>query len=109
MDLSDENLLEEGPGADFQGATLQIHQDSYLCSRSPSSLEDEESVAKLSLSPDESRLLPTERQAGKRDGSVDEKGSKPAVSSGVGGVSPIISIPKRSKFKCFFFTKSEAL
>jgi hypothetical protein len=99
MELSDENLLEEGPGADFQGATLQIHQDSFLCSRSPSSLEDEVYVAKLSESPDASRLLPVEREAGKRAGSMDENGLKPAVSSGVGVVSPIISIPKRSKDK----------
>ncbi|XP_021932849.1 tumor protein p63-regulated gene 1-like protein isoform X2 [Zootermopsis nevadensis] len=101
MDLSNENLLEEGPGADFQGATLQIHQDSYLCSRSPSSLENEVSVAKLSVSPDASRLLLVEREAGKRGGSIDENGLKPGVSSGVGVVAPIISIPKRisEKFK----------
>lgn len=107
MDLSNENLLEEGPGADFQGATLQIHQDSYLCSRSPSSLENEVSVAKLSVSPDASRLLPVEREAGKRGGSIDENGLKPGVSSGVGVVAPIISIPKRSKdgVYVYFFDK----
>jgi hypothetical protein len=93
MELSD----EEGPGADFQGATLQIHQDSYLCSRSPSCLEEEESVAKLSASLDASRLLPLERETGESGGSIDKNGLKQAVSSGVGVVSPIISFPKRSK------------
>ncbi|PSN44647.1 hypothetical protein C0J52_07725 [Blattella germanica] len=86
MELNDDTL-EEGPGVDFQGATLQIHQDSYLCSRSPSSIDDNDSVAKLPISPDTSRLLPTEKR--------DENCLKPAVSSGVDVVSPITSIPKR--------------
>jgi hypothetical protein len=90
MELSD----EEGPGADFQGATLQMYQDSYLCSRSPSCLEEEESVAKLSALLDASRL---ERETGESGASIDKNGLKQAVSSGVGVVSPIISLPKRSK------------
>ena len=89
MELNAENLLEEGPDEDFQGATLQIQQESYLCSRSPSSLDDSESVAKLSISPDASRLLPTEKK--------DENYLKPAVSSGVDIVSPITSFPKKRK------------
>jgi hypothetical protein len=95
MELSDDNLLEEGPGADFQGATLQIHQDSYLCSRSPSSL-DGDSVAKL-ISPDASRILPDEIQTGKGDGNIGKGYLKSAASSGVDVISPITSIPKRSK------------
>jgi len=98
MELSDETLLEEGPGADFQGATLQMHHDSYLCSRSPSSLGDGESVAKLSVSPDASRPLIVEIESGKRKGSVDENCLKPALPSGADAVSSITSIPKRSKF-----------
>ncbi|KAJ9589558.1 hypothetical protein L9F63_017246 [Diploptera punctata] len=88
MELNEMNLLEEGPGEDFQGATLQIQHDSYHCSRSPSSLgDDSESVAKLSISPDTSRLLSTEKK--------DENNLKPAVSSGVDIVSPISSFPKK--------------
>jgi hypothetical protein len=96
MELSDDNLLEEGPGADFQGATLQIHQESYLCSRSPSSLDDRDSGAKL-ISPDASRALPDEIQSGKSDENIAKSYLKSAASSGVDVVSPITSIPKRSK------------
>jgi hypothetical protein len=96
MELSEDNLLEEGPGADFQGATLQIHQDSYLCSRSPSSLDDGEAVAKL-ISPDACRVLPDEVQQGKGDGNIGKSYLKSAPSSGVDVISPITSIPKRSK------------
>jgi hypothetical protein len=96
MELSDDNLLEEGPGADFQGATLQIHQDSYLCSRSPSSLGDSDSGAKL-MSPDASRVLPDEIQSGKGDGKLGKSYLTSAPSSGVDVVTPITSIPKRSK------------
>jgi hypothetical protein len=95
MELSDDNLLEEGPGADFQGATLQIHQDSYVCSRSPSSLGDD-SGAKL-ISPDASRVLPDETQVGKGDGNIGKSYLKSAASSDVDVVAPITSIPKRSK------------
>ncbi|XP_023727169.1 tumor protein p63-regulated gene 1 protein isoform X4 [Cryptotermes secundus] len=94
MELSDDNLLEEGPGADFQGATLQIHQDSYLCSRSPSSLDDSDSVAKL-ISPDASRVLPDEIKSTEGDGNIGKSYLKSAASSGVDVVSPITSIPKR--------------
>ncbi|XP_069683381.1 tumor protein p63-regulated gene 1-like protein isoform X1 [Periplaneta americana] len=92
MELSD----EECTGASFQGATLQIQQDSYLCSRSPSSVgDDNESVAKLSISPDATKLLAVEPLTGKGEGNSDENCLKPAVSGGVDVVSPITSFPKR--------------
>jgi hypothetical protein len=110
MELNDDALLEEGPGADFQGATLQIHQDSSLCSPSPSSLGDGDIVEKLSESADEAKISPGEAESGKVVGSlVDEKCLKPSVSSVVDAVSPITSIPKRSKCSVlravYFLTK----
>ena len=98
MESNDYNLLEEGPGADFQGATLQIHQDSSLCSPSRSSLDDGDIVEKLSISTDEAKLSPGEEESRKVVGSIDEKCLKPAVSSVVDAVSPITSIPKRRKY-----------
>jgi hypothetical protein len=97
MELNDDSLLEEGPGADFQGATLQIHQDSSVCSPCPSSVDDGDMVEKLLVSADEAKISPGEAESRKVVGSLDEKCLKPAVSSVVDAVSPITSIPKRSK------------
>jgi hypothetical protein len=97
MELSDDCLLEEGPGADFQGATLQIHQDSSLCSPCPSSLDDGDIGEKLSVSADEAKISPVEADPRKVVGSIDEKCLKPTVSSVADAVSPITSIPKRSE------------
>jgi len=98
MELNDYALLEEGPGADFQGATLQIHHDSSVCSPSRSSLDDGDIGEKLSVSTDEAKLSPGEAESRKVVGSIDEKCLKPAVSSVVDAVSPITSIPKRRKY-----------
>lgn len=109
MELNDYALLEEGPGADFQGATLQIHQDSSVCSPSRSSLDDGDVGEKLSILTDEVKLSPGEVDSRKVVGSVDEKCLKPAVSSVVDAVSPITSIPKRRKYSirmlCISMTK----
>lgn len=98
MELNDYALLEEGPGADFQGATLQIHQDSSVCSPSRSSLDDGEIREKLPVLTDEVNLSPGEAESRKVVGSIDEKCLKPAVSSVVDAVSPITSFPKRRKY-----------
>lgn len=98
MEVNDYALLEEGPGADFQGATLQIHQDSSVCSPSRSSLDDGDIGEKLSILTDEVKLSPSAVESRKVVGSVDEKCLKPAVSSVVDAVSPITSIPKRRKY-----------